>query len=50
MGHGALDCAVVWKWMGKRADFITVYDDGIVPRLIQTIPPGRRVAEVIRSC
>lgn len=28
----------------KRADFVTVHDDGVVPRLISTICQGRRVA------
>ncbi len=30
--------------IGKRADFITVHDDGIVPRLTSTICQGKRVA------
>ncbi|MGH1392879.1 MAG: phosphonate metabolism protein PhnM [Trichormus sp.] len=30
--------------IGKRADFITVHDDGIVPRLMTTICRGDRVA------
>ncbi|AHJ27099.1 phosphonate metabolism protein PhnM [Nodularia spumigena CS-584] len=30
--------------IGKRADFITVHDDGIVPCLISTICRGRRVS------
>ncbi|NJO57806.1 MAG: phosphonate metabolism protein PhnM [Richelia sp. RM2_1_2] len=30
--------------IGKRADFITVHDDGIVPRLTSTVCQGKRVA------
>lgn len=30
--------------VGKRADFITVHDDGIVPRLTSVIKTGKRVA------
>lgn len=30
--------------MGKRADFITVHDDGIVPRLTSVVRQGQRVA------
>jgi alpha-D-ribose 1-methylphosphonate 5-triphosphate diphosphatase len=30
--------------VGKRADFITVHDDGIVPRLTSTVCQGKRVA------
>ncbi|MBE9049761.1 phosphonate metabolism protein PhnM [Nostocales cyanobacterium LEGE 11386] len=30
--------------VGKRADFVTVHDDGMVPCLISTICQGRRVA------
>lgn len=30
--------------VGKRADFITVCDDGIVPRLISTICAGCRIS------
>lgn len=30
--------------IGKRADFITVHDDGVVPRLTAVIREGRRVA------
>ncbi|MBD2464143.1 phosphonate metabolism protein PhnM [Oscillatoria sp. FACHB-1407] len=30
--------------VGKRADFITVHDDGIVPRLTSVVRTGRRVA------
>jgi alpha-D-ribose 1-methylphosphonate 5-triphosphate diphosphatase len=30
--------------VGKRADLITVHDDGIVPRLTSVIVQGRRVA------
>jgi len=30
--------------VGKRADFITVHDDGVVPRLMSTVCQGKRVA------
>ena len=30
--------------VGKRADFITVDDDGVVPRLTSTFCRGKRVA------
>lgn len=30
--------------VGKRADFITVHDDGVVPRLTSTVCQGKRVA------
>ncbi len=30
--------------IGKRADFITVHDDGIVPRILSVVKQGQRVA------
>lgn len=30
--------------VGKQADFITVYDDGIVPRILEVYKQGKRVA------